>query len=109
MSEHEPFTERDRIAVHHQLGREPRATRAVAHRCSCGLPDVVQTNPRTEDGTPFPTMYYLTCPRAASVISSAARSPADIFDVSISPFVFVLFVFIVCFFVYFLFWVFFVK
>src|SRR3954462_9540197 len=58
----------DRAAVAVQLGRPPRATRAVAHRCSCGLPDVVQTSPRLEDGTPFPTLYYLTCPRAASAI-----------------------------------------
>ncbi len=42
--------------------------RAIAHLCSCGLPDVVETNPRLEDGTPFPTLYYLTCPRAASAI-----------------------------------------
>lgn len=70
MSEHEPFTDKDRSAVHHQLGRAPRATRAVAHRCPCGLPDVVQTSPRMEDGTPFPTMYYLTCPRAASAIGT---------------------------------------
>jgi hypothetical protein len=42
--------------------------RAIAHTCSCGLPDVVETNPRLEDGTPFPTLYYLTCPRAASAI-----------------------------------------
>ena len=27
-----------------------------------------RTNPRLEDGTPFPTLYYLTCPRAASAI-----------------------------------------
>jgi hypothetical protein len=42
--------------------------RAIAHRCGCGLADVVETNPRLEDGTPFPTLYYLTCPRAASAI-----------------------------------------
>jgi hypothetical protein len=42
--------------------------RAIAHECTCGLPDVVETNPRLEDGTPFPTLYYLTCPRAASAI-----------------------------------------
>lgn len=42
--------------------------RAIAHVCGCGLPDVVETNPRLEDGTPFPTLYYLTCPRAASAI-----------------------------------------
>ncbi|MFY9777618.1 MAG: DUF501 domain-containing protein [Trebonia sp.] len=43
--------------------------RAIAHRCPCGLPDVVETAPRLPDGTPFPTLYYLTCPRAAAVIS----------------------------------------
>ena len=52
-----------------QLGREPRAMRAVAHRCPCGLPDVVETAPRLPDGTPFPTLYYLTCPRAAAAVS----------------------------------------
>lgn len=74
MTQHEEFTADDLTAVHHQLGRPPRATRAVAHRCPCGLPDVVQTNPRTEDGTPFPTMYYLTCPRAASAIGTLEAS-----------------------------------
>ncbi len=60
------ITDADRDAVRRQLGREPRGLRAVAHRCACGLPDVVETAPRLEDGTPFPTLYYLTCPRAAS-------------------------------------------
>ena len=59
-------TETDLLAVSAQLGRPARGVRAVAHRCSCGLPDVVQTNPRLPDGTPFPTTYYLTCPRACS-------------------------------------------
>jgi hypothetical protein len=56
----------DRAAVESQLGRPPRGLRAVAHRCTCGLPDVVETEPVLDDGTPFPTLYYLTCPRAAS-------------------------------------------
>ncbi len=60
---------RDVAVVGEQLGREPRAIRAVAHRCGCGLPDVVETAPRLADGTPFPTLYYLTCPRAAKEIS----------------------------------------
>lgn len=52
-----------------QLGRPPRGLRRVAHRCPCGLPDVVETAPRLPDGSPFPTLYYLTCPRAAAAIS----------------------------------------
>jgi hypothetical protein len=59
----------DLAAVARQLGREPRAVIAIAHRCPCGLPDVVQTAPRLPDGTPFPTLYYLTCPRATAAIS----------------------------------------
>jgi hypothetical protein len=60
----------DRAAVAAQLGREPRGARAVAHRCPCGLPDVVETAPRLADGTPFPTLYYLTCPRAVTAVST---------------------------------------
>jgi hypothetical protein len=56
-------------AVARQLGRPPRGLLAVAHRCPCGLPDVVETAPRLADGTPFPTLYYLTCPRAVAVVS----------------------------------------
>jgi hypothetical protein len=58
----------DLAAVAAQLHRPPRATRAVAHRCGCGMPDVVQTHPRLDDGSPFPTLFYLTCPRAASAV-----------------------------------------
>jgi hypothetical protein len=58
----------DTEAVRAQLGRPPRGVRAVAHRCPCGLPSVVQTAPRLEDGTPFPTLYYLTCSRLCSRI-----------------------------------------
>jgi len=61
-------TESDRAAVAAQLGRQPRGVREVAHRCPCGLPSVVRTNPRLEDGTPFPTLYYLTCTRLCSRI-----------------------------------------
>jgi uncharacterized protein len=57
-------------AVAAQLGREPRGLRSVAHRCECGLPDVVETSPRLPDGTPFPTLYYLTCPRATAAVST---------------------------------------
>ncbi len=60
--------------VARQLGREPRAMHRVAHRCSCGLPDVVETWPRLDDGTPFPTLFYLTCPRAASAIGRLEAS-----------------------------------
>lgn len=66
--------ERDLTAVGAQLGREPRGVRGVAHRCPCGLPDVIETAPRLPDGTPFPTLFYLTCPRAASAIGTLEAS-----------------------------------
>ena len=65
-----PIEPADRAAVEAQLGRPPRGARAVAHRCPCGLPDAVETSPRLPDGTPFPTLYYLTCPRATSAVSA---------------------------------------
>ncbi len=64
-----PPSAADLAAVARQLGRVPRAVLAIAHRCPCGLPDVVQTAPRLPDGTPFPTLYYLTCPRASAALS----------------------------------------
>jgi hypothetical protein len=64
----------DEAAVAAQLGRAPRGLRAVAHRCPCGQPDVVETAPRLPDGTPFPTLYYLTCPRAAAAIGGLEAS-----------------------------------
>ncbi|MDO9485959.1 MAG: DUF501 domain-containing protein [Actinomycetota bacterium] len=53
-----------------QLGRSARGFEGVAHRCACGAPDVVRTSPRLPDGTPFPTTFYLTCPRLASAIGT---------------------------------------
>ncbi len=64
----------DLAVVGRQLGRPPRASRSVAHRCACGLPDVVETSPRLEDGTPFPTLYYLTCPRATAAVGRLESS-----------------------------------
>ena len=64
----------DVAVVAAQLGRPPRAIREVAHRCSCGLVDVVKTSPRLADGTPFPTLFYLTCPRASKEIGRLEAS-----------------------------------
>jgi hypothetical protein len=64
----------DVAAVEAQLGRPPRSIHEVGHRCPCGNPDVVTTEPRLDNGTPFPTTYYLTCPRAASRIGTLEAS-----------------------------------
>ena len=63
------ITEQDAAVIAAQLGRPPRGLLSVAHRCPCGLPDVAETAPWLPDGSPFPTLYYLTCPRAAAAVS----------------------------------------
>lgn len=60
----------DEADVAHQLGRQVRGQTRVAHRCECGAADVIATAPRLPDGTPFPTTFYLTCPRATGAIST---------------------------------------
>jgi hypothetical protein len=67
-------TAADLALVEAELGRPPRSISSVAHRCPCGNPDVVETFPRLADGTPFPTLYYLTCPRAAAQIGTLEAS-----------------------------------
>ena len=64
----------DEALIEAQLGRPPRAIHDIGHRCPCGNPDVVATEPRLDDGTPFPTTFYLTCPRAASLIGTLEAS-----------------------------------
>ena len=59
----------DLATIAAQLGRTPRGLLAIAHRCPCGLADVVETAPRLPDGSAFPTLFYLTCPRAAAAMS----------------------------------------
>jgi len=67
-------TQFDLEIVEAQLGRTPRDVSAVAHRCPCGGPDVVETPPRLADGTPFPTFYYATCPKLTAAISTLESS-----------------------------------
>jgi hypothetical protein len=64
----------DLAVIEAQLGRPPRGVHGLGHRCPCGNPDVVLTQPRLEDGTPFPTTFYLTCPRAAAMIGTLEAS-----------------------------------
>ncbi|MEB3031577.1 DUF501 domain-containing protein [[Mycobacterium] nativiensis] len=58
----------DLDAVRRQLGREPRGVLEISYRCPDGEPAVVKTAPKLPDGTPFPTLYYLTHP----VLTAAA-------------------------------------
>ncbi|HEX6664301.1 MAG TPA: DUF501 domain-containing protein [Gaiellaceae bacterium] len=59
----------DRAVVERQLGRPPRAFRRVAVRCPFGLPAVTEQNAYDDTGSPFPTTYWLTCPRLVRAVS----------------------------------------
>jgi hypothetical protein len=67
-------TDEDIQTVSNQLGRPARDIVAIAARCACGNPVVVQTAPRLGDGTPFPTTYYLTHPGATAALSRLEAS-----------------------------------
>jgi hypothetical protein len=66
----EPLTAEDVEVIAAQLQRPPRGLAGLAYRCPCGKPAVAATEPRLADGTPFPTTYYLTCPRANAACST---------------------------------------
>ena len=59
----------DRAVVERQLGRPPRALRRVARRCPFGFPAVTEQHPYDGRGEPFPTTFYLTCPRLVAALA----------------------------------------
>lgn len=69
-----PVSSEDLATITDQLGREPRGMVEVAARCVCGRPTVVKTAPRLPDGTPFPTTFYLTHPKATSAVGTLEAS-----------------------------------
>ena len=69
-----PVTDADIAEVTRQLGRPARDILAIAARCVCTRPLVVKTKPRLENGTPFPTLYYLTQPAATAAVSTLEAS-----------------------------------
>lgn len=64
------ISQEDLDEVSRQLGRPARDIIEVAARCVCKRPLVVKTKPRLEDGTPFPTLYYLTQKSATAAVSA---------------------------------------
>ena len=54
----------ERARIGRMLGRPARGATAVAVRCGWGLPAVLRVGPALEDGTPFPTTFWLACPLA---------------------------------------------
>jgi len=54
----------DRGVVEAQLERPTRSSVEVLTECHLGLPVVIAVPPLLDDGTPFPTSYWLSCPLA---------------------------------------------
>lgn len=51
------------------IGRPLRGRSAAAVRCAWGLPAVLRVDPALDDGTPFPTVFWLACPLAATHVA----------------------------------------
>ncbi len=64
------LTEGELAIVEEQLGRRSRGRSAVVHRCGYGLPTVLRVDPRLDNGTPFPTTFWLACPALNSQIGT---------------------------------------
>ena len=69
MSGMEKPTKEQLAVVEKQLGRMPRGVLEIAYTTPDGQPAVVTTVPKLDDGTPFPTLYYLTDPRLTAEAS----------------------------------------
>lgn len=62
-----PPLDDDELAVASEMiGRPLRSRSAAAVRCGWGLPAVLRVDPTLDDGTPFPTTFWLACPIASS-------------------------------------------
>lgn len=70
-------TPNDLETLRSQLGRVPRGVVGIAARCAvCGRPLVVRTAPRLDDGSPFPTSFYLTSPPVVKAVSTCEATGA---------------------------------
>lgn len=60
----EPMSDDEAALAAEMIGRPLRGRSAAAVRCRWGLPAVLRVDPSLEDGTPFPTLFWLACPLA---------------------------------------------
>lgn len=72
-------TSDDRRVVEAQIGRQTRSGVVVEARCHLGLPTVIEVPPILDDGTPFPTTHWLTCP-LATLRTSRVESAGGVRD-----------------------------
>lgn len=69
-----PMDDEDTILAARMIGRPLRGRSAAAVRCAWGLPAVLRVDPRLDDGTPFPTTFWLSCPLAARAVGRLEAS-----------------------------------
>lgn len=69
-----PLRDGDREILAEQLDRVPRGLVGVGARCACGKPAVTVTLPRLPEGSPFPTVFYLSLPY---LVREASRLEAN--------------------------------
>ena len=72
-----PGDARDARLVARQIGRMPREPWRVSSRCVYGYPQVIASPAVLDDGTPFPTVFWLTCPHLVEC-SSALESRGEL-------------------------------
>jgi hypothetical protein len=64
-----PIPEADAQMAAKMIGRPLRGASAVAVRCAWDRPAVLRVAPSLDDGTPFPTLFWLSCPLATKAVS----------------------------------------
>lgn len=70
----DPMDDHDAALAAQMIGRPLRGRSATAVRCGWGLPAVLRVDPALEDGTPFPTTFWLTCPVASKAVGRLEAS-----------------------------------
>lgn len=69
-----PMSDREAELAAAMIGRPLRGRSAIAVSCACGMPAVLRVSPRLDDGTPFPTMFWLSCPQANRAVGRLEAS-----------------------------------
>lgn len=69
-----PMDAQDAELAARMIGRPLRGRSAAAVRCAWGLPAVLRVAPRLDDGTPFPTTFWLSCPLASRAVGRLEAS-----------------------------------
>lgn len=69
-----PMSAVDAMLASRMIGRPLRGASAAAVRCAWGLPAVLRVDPQLDDGTPFPTTFWLACPLASRAVGGLEAS-----------------------------------